>query len=1809
MHPILLAFAGGIAVNNVGAVMKKLFGLDNVDISNPASAQKIELVLAHLLHVATLRDPVQYCTYMGVAVSTISGGRVHIIAQDLIKELREAVLFDEKKRGVVRGDLESLDSDARSRAHLVAAQVFEKQHTPAHAGLGLDTQAGWDEIREIFGSGIDLFKSLRHSEIYNHSRKITALCLAGSLFSDKLFENHKWFHKRLFEGVDAKKMDPIDMMDEVLDLVRIVFDAVTFCVQTGSTTPLLGRLDNSKRVDDEYALLKSFVPCFLNGTLEQVSSAVRGGRDFMTDDMFIARLAKLQVDVKNLHKISRDAERALLTARLHDVNKWQAEVTEWILRSPRRTEPFAFCLRGPTAQGKTVLCSLMVKQLLQACGYPYDDRVVALVDCASKYMDTVFNHTKAIIFDDVANMAKDTNPNAIQELMMVMDAIGTAAKPVPKADLDSKGSTILRAAIIALTTNSQDLNCSLSNEPSSLLRRAKYFIDMETLPQYSRTFDDSTVAGLNGGSTLPMVDPSKLDAGLYTQHQRFTITTYVAYGRSDARNAKDNGACHVMKYRDGREMKGLKFWEMMEVLVPLARSHFVGQAQLKAAMDIESVQPLCPHGCTTAGFCGRCNPQGDDLMRVQAGDPITDWFLPASPPSTVADEFSQSGFTAVDEPMGESTHSDATSVSTVSMGSFHQRAMSRAKSWWESATIAPPPPEAPAVLGWLKAWSNGKYDIERVVYTHYDAVMMAILTVAPATSMLFMSVMQAIGYHALFTCFSGLCVFVFTGVTLVRNIRGWAVARIAGASLEDLKKRTKQMIESSFGVVVTFLIALAAAKVVYNVTIRDPRRRKEKEFQDTLFEDLPKCDCCSKAKRCVLRSDARGADDSVDLLLKKELAKHWTSAEKAAYLATDAAARTEEDKEFAQWLENNKDDVKMANLHKRYLAELAVLDKKFGWEPGKGAFLAGLEPCELEVQGSCQSSAALVGGAEPDPRIRENPWERRDLAVCYHVDGSVRNMTAEQVYAKVSRQVYVMKIVYDNIRTVTSNCLIVATDYMVAPAHNFIGTDGEFSKITAIELTSTGQSRGPTFTVKFSPRQTFRLAGDDLLVQINAGGTMPNIFDLLAIDHPKGQYPVRELYRDPNDFQIKESSYMVTSEIVHCSSHGMVYNGCSYNRPSPTFKGLCGAVLVADARFPQIVGFHTMGREGETKGVACYLNRKDIIDGIAELRKTALLSGPVVTQNSMAPHVPPGMEHMAEVGPLYDRSIIREAPEGTAIIPVGTMVNVPNVRATSTIELSPITGLVESVCGQMRMHEPPMNLGKATVEAAKVKEMHGRQSVNPDDLALAKECLTRELVGLVEATAFNGYLHVLSMDEATSGVAHCSTVRGINRSTAPGFPYTGTKHRFLDLSPRDGLPDAFVLKPEVKAEVEECISRMEKLERVNMVHKCVHKCEAVKKGKLKVRVIEGSPLVMTIITRMYFMPIIRLFLLARHMTGSSVGIDATSMEWDDLYHHLVAYNSTWAIVGDWIHFDTSQVYQEMMVLFGILIFVCESCGTFSEADINVMWVVAQEICRHYTLLKTDLAITEGTNVSGGALTVYINNGINDLRMRSAFYGRARCLRDLPPVTLWRHDEVKFTTGGLPIIKNGREGFQPLLPNLKGSFLDYVRPTYYGDDFILVAKPEITGWFNQLTLADYFAKEGLHLTDADKKAFTDPATRWEDVTFLKRHFRHDTTTNCVMAPLAMDSIYKPLHVWPKKLVWAPHVHAAQLLDGVMRELLQHGRAVFEEKAPLVLELARRYHGALDLMAMKHVSYHDMVNEWFGKEMRAGALRLAGRAPTE
>jgi hypothetical protein len=225
------------------------------------------------------------------------------------------------------------------------------------------------------------------------------------------------------------------------------------------------------------------------------------------------------------------------------------------------------------------------------------------------------------------------------------------------------------------------------------------------------------------------------------------------------------------------------------------------------------------------------------------------------------------------------------------------------------------------------------------------------------------------------------------------------------------------------------------------------------------------------------------------------------------------------------------------------------------------------------------------------------------------------------------------------------------------------------------------------------------------------------------------------------------------------------------------------------------------------------------------------------------------------------------------------------------------------------------------------------------------------------------------------------------------------------------------------------------------------------------------------------------------------------------------------IAGDYAAFDKTAAPEAMLGAFDQLIKIAEMAG-YTERQLTIMRGIATEICLPVYEFNGVLLQMFGSNPSGHPLTVIVNNIMNSLYLRYAYY----------------------------VMHDGEE-----VP----PFADVISLMCYGDDNAMGVS-ELETKFNHTRVSEELAKVGIVYTMADKEAQSVPYIPFEQVSFLKRHFVWDDNLQQFLAPIEEASISKSLHNYIKRKGsdTLPEKIAADAIKNAQREYFRHGRSVYE-----------------------------------------------------
>lgn len=329
-----------------------------------------------------------------------------------------------------------------------------------------------------------------------------------------------------------------------------------------------------------------------------------------------------------------------------------------------------------------------------------------------------------------------------------------------------------------------------------------------------------------------------------------------------------------------------------------------------------------------------------------------------------------------------------------------------------------------------------------------------------------------------------------------------------------------------------------------------------------------------------------------------------------------------------------------------------------------------------------------------------------------------------------------------------------------------------------------------------------------------------------------------------------------------------------------------------------------------------------------------------------------------------------------------------------------------------------------------------------------------------------------SINEAVCGIN--GHIPRLTMSTSPGFPWcckSSTKRK-SDLIEFSDDRNVIGINEDLKNMLEEEEEMMENGLKPLTIFQLSHKDERLELSKLdNVRLIQGSPLSLTLSSRRYLMDFNYAFSLSRRKLEHCVGINPESMEWDELARELVDF-SPYLCVGDYSKFGPRLLNEFVSKSYKIM------TNWYSQFNPPLKHQVAREMLGQRVINSLNMCYNIVVEVkcgspSGAINTVVVNSICNMFYIRCAWQG---------------------------IMKK----YKPELSGLH-HFKSFVKFFCYGDDVIFSVKPEIIDIFNNQTIHDYFAEYGVKYTDVTKGDSMRKHCTIEEASFLKRKFSLFTDT--------------------------------------------------------------------------------------------------------
>ena len=621
------------------------------------------------------------------------------------------------------------------------------------------------------------------------------------------------------------------------------------------------------------------------------------------------------------------------------------------------------------------------------------------------------------------------------------------------------------------------------------------------------------------------------------------------------------------------------------------------------------------------------------------------------------------------------------------------------------------------------------------------------------------------------------------------------------------------------------------------------------------------------------------------------------------------------------------------------------------------------------------------------------------------------------------------------------------------------------------------------------------------------------------------QANVKLFYRDKNLKELKWPSSAVLMEAPDYKI-GFCQQGYAYTLPN-TFDGLCGSPLVTNGKNPMIIGLHVAG-----DGINAFASMIT-----QESLKLAKLRIPKWNAHGSSPLEEEEYGIKYNIGPnIHPKNPVNFLSQDKEHhVTIYGQSTIPQVRFSSKVETSPISGAVTKVMGEPRAHTRPPTFAEYMHYNRDLDIMTEKKI--PPKASIMRRALKDMCDGfdefLEDHPDFAKAVGKLTYEQAINGIDGAAGIDKLNFQASVSLPKRGKKSKYVKLVESDEHEVAYDFDEDV-LDVRSRVDQMEKKlltgVRINTLFAMCLKDEALtfaKYDKHKVRTYLAAQVAFIILVRMYFLPLMAARRRYPLHFESAVGSNAAGKDWRCFHESFRDLQRIFN--GDFVKFDKGMEVQFSTGSFEYYEHIFKRCK-MSQDFLTICRGIGTEVCYPVYEIKSLFLEVVGSNPSGQPLTVEVNNDANRLYMRYAYYS-------LHP------EEV------------------PL-------FHEMVDLLCFGDDNI-GSVDEREKLFNHSSIAEVLKTIGVGYTMSDKESASVPFIDIEQADLLKRKFQKHDTLGCIVGPIEEASILKSLHTWRTDSPLCEGEYMAGVLRQSLDEYFLHGKEVYDMRRPQIEQIVREH----------------------------------------
>nr|ASG92536.1 putative non-structural protein [Picornavirales N_OV_064] len=387
------------------------------------------------------------------------------------------------------------------------------------------------------------------------------------------------------------------------------------------------------------------------------------------------------------------------------------------------------------------------------------------------------------------------------------------------------------------------------------------------------------------------------------------------------------------------------------------------------------------------------------------------------------------------------------------------------------------------------------------------------------------------------------------------------------------------------------------------------------------------------------------------------------------------------------------------------------------------------------------------------------------------------------------------------------------------------------------------------------------------------------------------------------------------------------------------------------------------------------------------------------------------------------------------------------------------------------------------------------------------------------------------------------------KKTSAGFGEGGKKYHHLEYSDPDhpDHPHYMKLNPEAQEKFNTMLEMASKGERFGIIFQTCPKDEpraAEKVDERKIRIFTIGPLCFYLLCKKFFGGWMSIFTKNFLKSETVGGVNPFDSAWGRIFKILSEHPNI--INGDFSKFDKKSSVLLIMAAFTVIIkvkqfFLAKKGKRMSTEYYNSCIMIASEIANPLILMDRCLIQLPGSLSSGVLLTFIINNIVNSLYIRLAYF----------------HTLSDIMRGDIETAK------------LRESFKENVNFFGLGDDNTYSVSDYCKSFFNFRSIQKYFKSIGLNYTAADKSDNVYGTLPLEFATIGKRKWTWNEEYEIWTCPIEKPSIMKTLTVGLSSKTLTVQQHEDSCISSALPEFAQHGREEYNARVSDLKNLRPMY----------------------------------------